>query len=104
MSKLRHVVMFKFKEDSSPEAIREIEQEFAALPSKIDGITDFEWGTDISTEGKTQGYSHCFLVTFTNEAARDAYLPHPAHQEFVKLVRRHTAGPSLVLDYWSRES
>jgi quinol monooxygenase YgiN len=103
MSKLRHVVMFAFKAGTPDQTIREIEEGFAALPGKIPGITGFEWGTDVSVEGKTQGYSHCFLVTFADEAARDAYLPHPAHQEFVQLVRQHVAGPALVFDYWSHE-
>lgn len=103
MSELRHVVMFGFK-DGTPEAdIREVEKGFAALASKIDGIKAFEWGTDVSAENKNQGLTHCFLVTFQDLAARDAYLPHPAHQEFVQLVRRHV-DKSLVLDYWSQEA
>ena len=41
-----------------------------------------------------------FLVTFGSEEDRDTYLPHPAHQEFVSLVRSHVE-KSLVLDYWA---
>jgi quinol monooxygenase YgiN len=101
MSELRHVVLFGFKEGTSAEDIRKVEEGFAALPSKIDGIKEFEWGTNVSIENKNQGFSHCFLVTFEDEAARDAYIPHPAHQDFVGVVRPLLTG-SLVLDYWSR--
>jgi len=70
------------------------------LPAKISGIKGFEWGTDISPEGKSQGLTHCFLLTFASEADRDTYLPHPAHKEFGALV-----GPQIekvcVVDYWS---
>ena len=31
--------------------------------------------------------THCFLITFPSEEARAAYLPHPAHKEFVALLR-----------------
>jgi len=98
---LRHVVMFCFKAGTKAETIREIEATFAGLPEKIEEIRDFEWGTDVSTEGKANGFSHCFLVTFGREQDRDTYLPHPEHQKFVALVRPHVE-KSLVLDYWAR--
>ena len=97
---LRHVVIFCFKAGTTENTIREIEAAFAALPDKIEEIRDFEWGTDISVEGKAGGFSHCFLVTFSSDKDRDTYLPHPAHQEFVTLVRSHVE-KSLVLDYWT---
>ena len=83
---LRHVVLFKFKEDVTADQVGEVTLEFAKLPSKIDAIVDFEWGTDVSVEGKAKGFTHAFVVGFRNDAGRDEYLPHPAHEEFVKLV------------------
>ena len=101
-SVLRHVVLFKFKDGTKPEQIKAVEAAFAALPTKIDTIADFEWGTDVSPEGKSQGLTHCFFVTFRDEKGRDAYLPHAAHKEFVSLV-----GPvidkAVVVDYWSKK-
>lgn len=97
---LRHVVLFRFKEGTAETTIREIEEAFASLPGKIQQIRDFEWGTDVSVEGKAGGFSHCFVVTFSSEADRDTYLPHPAHQEFVSLVTPHKER-SLVFDYWA---
>ena len=96
---LRHVVMFQFKQDTTENTVREIETAFASLREKIDAIRDFEWGTDVSVEGKAGGFTHCFVVSFDSEADRDAYLPHPAHQRFVSLVTPHKE-KSLVLDYW----
>ena len=98
---LRHVVLFKFKSDTSADKIAEVEDAFATLRHRIPEITGFEWGTDISVENKAAGFTHCFLVTFANAQGRDSYLPHPAHREFVKLV-----GPVLdnvlVFDYQAR--
>ena len=98
---LRHVVLFKFTESSTEEDIRQIEEAFAALPSQIEEIKDFEWGTNNSPEGLDKGFTHSFLVTFDSEKGRDIYLPHPAHQEFVDLVGPHV-DDVLVVDYWAK--
>ena len=98
---LRHVVLFGFTPETTPDQVRAIEEAFAALPGQIPEIVAFEWGTDVSVENAARGYTHCFLVSFRNEAGRAIYLPHPAHQRFVDLVGPHLA-QVLVLDYWSR--
>ena len=97
---LRHVVLFAFLPETTPAEIASVEAAFAALPAQIPEIIDFEWGTDVSIEGRAQGFTHCFLVTFADEAGRAAYLPHPAHQAFVELVSKHRE-KGLVLDYWA---
>jgi hypothetical protein len=84
--KLRHCVMFKFKEGTSQAKITEIEKAFAQLPSKIPTIIGYEWGTDVGVEDLDMGYTHCFLVTFEDAKGRAVYLPHPAHKEFVALL------------------
>ncbi|MBX2996923.1 MAG: Dabb family protein [Caldilineaceae bacterium] len=96
---LRHVVLFKFKEGTTPEQITEIENAFRGLPAKIDAIHDFEWGVDVSIEGRADGYTHCFFVTFKDEDARAVYLPHPDHKAFGAVLRPHVE-KVLVLDYW----
>lgn len=100
---LRHVVMFRFKEGTPPEKIREIETAFAALPSKVDTITDYEWGINDSPEGLADGFTHCFLVTFADAKGRDAYLPHAAHKEFVALLRPHL-DKAFVVDYVAKRN
>lgn len=97
---LRHVVLFSFQDTATPQQVQEIEKAFCDLPDKIDEIYDFEWGTDVSVENISQGYTHCFLVTFLSEEDRNTYLPHPAHQEFVSKVQPHLA-KAMVVDYWS---
>jgi hypothetical protein len=97
---LRHVVMFKFKDGTSSQQIKEIEDAFRMLPDKIDAICDFEWGTDVSVENLQQGITHCFLVTFRSDADRAEYIPHPAHKEFGKMLGPHL-DKVLVVDYWA---
>ena len=99
---LRHVVLFKFKDATTKDQIRSIEAGFASLPGKIETIRDFEWGTDVSPEGKSKGLTHCFFVTFADEKGRDFYLPHAAHKDFVKLAGQHIEDV-CVLDYWTQK-
>lgn len=98
---LRHVVMFGFKPEVTAEQVKAVEDAFGELPSKIDLIKDYEWGTDCSPEDLQQGLTHCFFVTFHSEADRDAYLVHPAHKEFGKVLG-NKASAVTVLDYWTR--
>lgn len=102
VGRLRHVVLFKFKDTASPEDIKKVEDAFRALPAKIPAIERFEWGTNVSPENLNQGFTHCFLLTFRDEKGRDEYLPHPAHKEFGQLLRPHL-DKVLVVDYVARE-
>jgi hypothetical protein len=97
---LRHIVLFQWKEETPPSKMRDIQNAFCAMPSKIDLIYDFEWGLDMSVEGLTDGFTHCFLVTFLSEEDRAIYLPHPEHQAFIELMKPHME-KVLVLDYWT---
>ncbi len=102
LGKLRHVVMFKFKNDASAEEVKKIEDAFRALPSKVPEVVDFEWGTNNSPEKLADGFTHCFLVTFNDTKGRDVYLPHPAHKEFAALLTP-LLDKVLVIDYVAAE-
>ena len=97
---LRHVVMFKFKDGTTPEDIKKVEEAFKALPSKIKEIKGFEWGTNNSPENLSQGFTHCFFLTFNSEADRATYLPHPDHKAFGAVLTPFL-DKVLVLDYWT---
>ena len=99
---LRHVVLFKFKDGSSANDIKKIEEAFRALPSRIKEIRDFEWGINNSPENLNEGLTHCFFVSFNSEDERAVYLPHPAHEEFVKLLKPHLE-KAVVVDYWAKK-
>ncbi|RAI90229.1 Dabb family protein [Algoriphagus yeomjeoni] len=100
-SVLRHNVYFSFKETSTPEDIKSVVDAFRNLQNEIDGIEDFEWGVNSSPEGLNQGLTHAFTLTFHSEEARDAYLPHPAHQAFGAILGPHLDKVTVV-DYWTR--
>jgi len=100
--KLYHVVSLKFKESATPDQIKAVEEAFVALKTKIPGIVTLEWGTNVSPEKLAKGFTHCFVLSFATEKDRDAYLPHPEHAAFGKVL-----GPVLadvfVIDFWAKE-
>ena len=97
---LRHVVLFEWADSITDDKRDELIEHFASLKDKIDVIKDFEYGSDVSVEGLAKGYSHCFIVTFEDEAARDIYLPHPDHKVFGDSVVPYLKNV-LVVDYIS---
>lgn len=97
-----HMVCFKFKEDAGSDKIREVETAFAALKSKIPEIVSYQSGTNVSPEKLDKGFTHGFVLTFKNQKDRDAYLVHPDHQEFGKLVKPVLADV-FVLDFVNKK-
>ena len=92
-------MFFSFKEESSEDDVQSVVNAFRDLPSKIDAITDFEWGVNNSPEGLDDGFTHCFLLTFKDGAGRAEYLPHEAHKAFGDVLRPHMKDV-FVVDYW----
>ena len=45
------------------------------------------------------GYTHCFLLTFKDDAGRQAYLPHPDHAAFGATLGE-IRDKVFVMDYW----
>ena len=100
---VRHVVVFKYKSGTSPAQIQQVSSEFRALKDRIPGITAFEHGVNNSPEGKNQGFTHVYLMTFTDAKARDAYLPHPEHRKFGELLGKlGVLEDAFVVDYEPR--
>ena len=98
---LRHVVMFKFKQDATPAQIEVVVKAFGDLPKQIDTIHSYEWGTNNSPEMLDKGFTHLFFVTFKDEAGRAKYLPHPAHLAFIEKLKPILEEP-MVIDYWAK--
>src|ERR1019366_7654115 len=99
--KLQHMVCFKFKTTASAQDIKQVEEAFQALKQKIPQVVTLEWGTNVSKEKRDKGFTHCFVLSFKSEQDRDAYIEHPEHKAFGKIV-----GPVLddvfVIDFWSK--
>ena len=99
---LRHLVFFQFKEDVTEERKNNAIQIFLDLEDQIPEIKKIEGGANISDKALNKGFTHCFILTFDSEAARDIYLPHPEHVRVVE-ENKPVLNDLLVVDIWGKE-
>jgi hypothetical protein len=79
-----HMVLFKVRKDVAQAEVARVFQAIGALKHEIAGIQGYSWGPYSSPEGMQRGFTHGFVMTFVDAKSRDAYLPHPLHEEVKK--------------------
>ncbi|MDP2791120.1 MAG: Dabb family protein [Rectinemataceae bacterium] len=94
----RHCVLFSFAAGVQEDAIARVATDFLALKKKTGCIASIEWGRNSSPESLSHGFTHCFFLSFRDDADRDAYLVHPEHAAFSDSIRS-LLGDVLVVDY-----
>jgi len=77
---IRHCVFVRFRADVSLVERAAIYTELESLREVVPGFLGMAYGSNVSPEGLHRGYMDGFTMDFTDEAARDAYLVHPAHK------------------------
>ncbi len=96
---LRHVVIFKFNDSSSPEDVQHVADTFYALKKSVPQIKDMEWGINNSPEQFNQGFTHCFIISFKSEKDLADYQNDPNHKAFQEVLKPHME-KVFVVDYW----
>ena len=86
MPQVKHYGVFEFKPEVSDSQIETCFQAMNGMVGKIPGLLDFNYGPYDSDEGLNDGFTHGFIMTFDSPASRDAYLPHPIHEEVKEVV------------------
>ena len=93
MPHVKHVVLLRFKRDMPADTLTQLFKSLDDLRQKIPSLLDVSAGTNSSPEGLAKGFTHGFVMTFADEASRDAYLPHPDHeavkQQLIALLAQH---------------
>ncbi len=96
---VEHIVLLKLKSEVTDTQLETLSDALIGMADEIPGIESITAGTNNSPEGKSQGYAYGFIVRFTDEAARDAYLPHPFHRQIAGEHIRPLVEDVLVFDY-----
>jgi hypothetical protein len=94
---IEHIVLFKWNEGVSAEAIATAVEGLLALKGKIPGIVDITCGHNFSD--RAQGYDTGLVVRFEDRAALEAYIPHPEHQHVVQNLLSPIRADVLAVDY-----
>jgi hypothetical protein len=80
MKKIYHLVLVKFPA-AKFHRMADLVMALADLRKRLPGFLSCTGGPYSSPEGLNQGYTHGFVMTFKDAAARDHYLTHPDHEE-----------------------
>jgi hypothetical protein len=94
---IEHLLLLRWTEGTSPEAVDAALAELRALKDKIPGILDLSCGMNFSARAK--GFTHGLVIRFKDWAAQEAYNPHPEHQRVVQKFINPIRGDTIVLDY-----
>lgn len=73
---VRHLALFTLKTDDAA-ALEKSLAGLRDLPNKIDTIRDFSLAADLGKRPASMSY--CLICYFSDMAAMEAYLVHPAH-------------------------
>lgn len=87
---LTHVVLFRFKPETTAEQAAQLEAGLRALPGVINDIREFRVGRDVVRSERS--FDLALVSAFDDLAAMQRYQVHPAHQEVVALVKALCAG------------
>ena len=78
---LRHVVMFRFKDDAPSETWQSVEKGLARLPGSIDEIETYRFGVDLGL--RDGNFDYCLVAEFADAEAFARYAEHPEHRRFI---------------------
>lgn len=91
---LTHVVLFKFKPETTAAQAAQLEAGLKGLPARIAEIREFRVGADVVRSERS--YDLALVSAFDDLAAMQRYQVHPAHQDVVALVKALCAGVVAV--------
>lgn len=94
---IEHILLLRWTEKATQEAIDRAMSELLALKEKIPGILDVSSGKNFSERSK--GFTHGMVFRFKDRAALDGYFPHPEHQHAVQTFLNPIRADTLVFDY-----
>jgi quinol monooxygenase YgiN len=91
---LTHVVLFKFKPETTAAQANQLEAALKGLPALISEIREFRVGRDVIRSERS--YDLGLISAFDDLAALQHYQVHPDHQAVVTLVKTLCAGVVAV--------
>jgi hypothetical protein len=93
----RHVVVFRWRPEVSADAIAEISDALAALPSAIPQIVDFRFGPDAGLAATN--FDFAVVADFTSADGFTTYRDHPSHRAVVDRLLVPSAAERVAVQY-----
>ncbi|MEO0381425.1 MAG: Dabb family protein [Pseudomonadota bacterium] len=98
---IRHIVLTKFKPETSENTVKGIYEGLATLAQKLPGARNFTGGRSESPEQIERGYMHGFVIDFDSWDALQSYADNEEHKALGGQLVAHAVGGIegiLVLD------
>ncbi len=92
---IRHIVLFKIKDEFKDE-IPQLVENFRGMKGKIEGMLDLEAGADILKSDRS--YDLALVTVFDSMASFEAYQTHPVHQPVRKRMHE-VRSASVACDF-----
>ena len=94
---IRHVAVFSWLPEATPERRREASEAIATLPPLMTGLRAFAFGADA---GLSDGNADFVVVAdFDDAESYLAYRDHPAHQEVIKSAIRPITRQRMAIQF-----
>lgn len=104
---IRHIVLFRYREDIDETNQRHIEQRFRELQASTRNgrryILSIESGTQNSPEGLGQGYQQAYIVSFASQGDRNYYVGKPLISDPALYDPTHHAFKSFIAAFISEQ-
>ena len=102
---IRHIVLFRYRDDIDGKDLQKIEQKFHELQtSRRDGrpyILSIESGAQNSPEGLGQGFHQAYIVSFASQGDRNYYVGEPLITNPALYDPMHHAFKAFIANYIS---
>lgn len=79
---LRHIAMFRLKDDAPEGTLESLSLELARLAESISEISTYTYGQDLGL--RDGNFDFAVVADFENAAAFSGYVNHPDHQAFIQ--------------------
>ncbi|GAY77042.1 stress responsive alpha-beta barrel [Sporolactobacillus inulinus] len=94
---IEHIVLFKFRDETTKAQIEEGARKLRSLKQKLPYILDIQAGLNYSTRGK--GYAMALTVRLSSKADHERYTPSTEHQACVSYLKEIGLVDSLAMDF-----
>jgi hypothetical protein len=81
---VRHVVLFRWKDDVTEKDLAELRRRLAALPEAIPELRAYSFGADLGINPGTADFA--IVADTDDEQGHAAYRDHPQHREVVSFI------------------
>ena len=93
----RHVVLFRFLPDSTPEQRQAVLDGLRSLPAQIPELVDYRVGHDVGTA--EDNFDFAVVADFAEPEHYETYRDHPAHEAVVSTFVRPLLAARASVQY-----